>query len=99
MAGEMPPPMPPAGEFSAEDYEFEDFDELEPGNAMLDEVLTRVGEFALDTIEAVQAHPIVAASLVAAALGGLAGVAVAAVAPRRRRAPVQEVTAAAAVDT
>src|SRR5205823_4714280 len=98
MAGEMPPPMPPAGEFSAEDYEFEGLDELEGGNAFLDEVLTRAGEFALDAIEFVQEHPVLAGALVAAGFGALAGLTAAAILPHRRSA-AQERAAAATAET
>jgi hypothetical protein len=95
MAGEMPPPMPPAGEFSAEDYEFDALDELEEGNAFLDEVLTRAGELALDTIEFVQEHPILTGALLAAGFGAVAGLTAAAVVPRRRPSAQQQAAAAA----
>jgi len=96
MAGEMPPPMPPAGEFSAEDYEFEALDELEEGNAFLDQVLTRAGELALDTIEFVQEHPVLTGALFAAGFGALAGLAAAAVLPQRRPTAREQAATAAA---
>jgi hypothetical protein len=95
MAGEMPPPMPPAGEFSAEDYEFDALDELEEGNAFVDEVLTRAGELALDTIEFVQEHPVLTGALFAAGFGALAGLTAAAIVPRRRPTVQQQVAASA----
>jgi hypothetical protein len=99
MAGEMPPPMPPAGEFSAEDFEFDALDELDEGNAFLDEVLTRAGEFALDTIEFVQEHPVLTGALVAAGFGAVAGLAAAAIVPRRRPTRQQQAAATAAEAT
>ncbi|HEY7063288.1 MAG TPA: hypothetical protein VII06_17555 [Chloroflexota bacterium] len=96
MAGEMPPPMPPAGEFSAEDYEFDALDELESGNALLDEVLTRAGELALDTIEFVQEHPVLSGALVAASFGAFVGLVVAALQPQRRPSAQEQAAAAAA---
>ena len=97
MAGEMPPPMPPAGEFSAEDYEFDALEDLEEGNAFLDEVLTRAGELALDTIEFVQEHPVLTGAMFAAGFGALAGLTAAAILPRRR-ATAQEQVAATTAD-
>jgi hypothetical protein len=87
--------MPPAGEFSAEDYEFDALDELDEGNAFLDEVLTRAGEMALDTIEFVQEHPVLTGALLAAGFGALAGLTAAAIVPRRRPTVQQQAAAAA----
>lgn len=84
MAGEAPPPSSAEASYSIpESYEFDLDEELAPTNAFLDEVLTRVGEFALDTIEAVQEHPVLAASLVAATFGALFGFVLAWLMPRR----------------
>ena len=96
MAEEMPPPMPPAGEFAAEDYEFDALDDMDEGNAFLDEVLTRAGELALDTIEFVQEHPVLSGALVAAGVGALAGLTAAAVMPRRRPSRQEQVATSAA---
>jgi hypothetical protein len=88
--------MPPAGEFTAEDYEFDALDEMDEGNAFVDEVLTRAGELALDTIEFVQEHPVLSGALVAAGFGALAGLMAAAIVPRRRPAPQQQLATSAA---
>jgi hypothetical protein len=97
MASEMPPTTPPeAGYAVPEDYEFDLDDELEGGNEFVDEVLTRVGELALDTIEAIQEHPVLAASLLAAGVGAVAGLVAAKIAPRRRPPTVTEQAAAGA---
>src|SRR5437868_8895589 len=65
-------PTGPAPESQPEEdeseFEFDPADELEPANALVDVVLTRAGEFTLDLIEAVQEHPVLAASLVAIGL-------------------------------
>jgi hypothetical protein len=88
MASETPPNLPPEGSYALPDeYEFEPDDDLAPGNELLDEVLTRAGEFALDTIEAIQDHPILSGVIAAAAFGAVAGLVAAAVVPRRRPAP------------
>ncbi|HLH22376.1 MAG TPA: hypothetical protein VK066_07620 [Chloroflexota bacterium] len=98
MAGETPPPMPPTGEFSTEDYDFDALDELDEGNAFLDEVLTRAGEFALDAIEFVQEHPVLSGAIVAAGFGTAAGLVAAALVPRRRPPTAQEQAAATAAE-
>jgi hypothetical protein len=97
MASETPPNLPPEGSYALPDeYEFEPDDDLAPGNELLDEVLTRAGEFALDTIEAIQDHPILAGAIAAATFGALAGLVAAAVVPRRRPAPPPPPTVTAA---
>jgi len=96
MAGDTPPPAPPAGNFpGAEDYEFDPAEELEPTNELLDLVLTRAGEFTLDLIEGVQEHPVLAASLMAAGAGLVVGVIAAAVVPHRRAQPARDAARAA----
>lgn len=85
MAAEPPPAPEPADATYTipDDYQFDLDNDFGPSNELLDEVLTRAGEFALDTIEAVQEHPVLAASLVAAGVGAIAGLALAKVAQRR----------------
>jgi hypothetical protein len=69
-SGPTPESLPEDDEF---EFEFDPADELEPSNAFVDVVLTRAGEFTLDLIEAVQEHPVVAASLFAAGVGAFVG--------------------------
>ena len=79
MAGDTPPTVPPTVDYAPlEDYEFDPLDELEPGNDFVDAALTRAGEFVLDVIETVQAHPVLTASVMAAGLGLLGGLVAAA---------------------
>ncbi|MBX5492548.1 MAG: hypothetical protein IRZ14_15465 [Chloroflexi bacterium] len=86
MAAENPPTPPSTTEYTPpEDYEFDPAEELEPTNDLLDMVLTRAGEFVLDVIETVQAHPVLTGSLVAAGMGLVGGLVAASVVPRRRR--------------
>ena len=97
MAGEMPPTTtPPEGYSIPDDYEFEPDDELGAGNELLDEVLTRVGEFALDTIEAIQEHPVLAASLAAVGFGATVGLVASALVPRRQPSAREQASKAAA---
>ncbi|HLI28158.1 MAG TPA: hypothetical protein VKZ60_13880 [Chloroflexota bacterium] len=87
MAAENPPTPSSTSEYTPPpDYEFDPAEELEPSNDLLDVVLTRTGEFVLDVIEAVQAHPVLAGSLAAAAVGLAGGLVAARVVPRRRPA-------------
>jgi hypothetical protein len=84
MAAENPPTPSPATEFTPPpDYEFDPAEELEPSNDLLDLVLTRAGEFTLDVIEAVQAHPVLVGSLAAAGVGVVGGLLAARLVPRR----------------
>ena len=78
--GPAPESLPEEDEF---EYEFDPADELEPTNAFVDVVLTRAGEFTLDLIEAVQEHPVLAASLVAAGFGAVVGLVAGSVARHR----------------
>ena len=85
MASETPPPAPSSGDYPLPaDYEFDPAEDLAPSNEFLDDVLTRAGELALDTIEAVQEHPVMAASLAAAGVGMVVGLVAAGLVPRRR---------------
>jgi hypothetical protein len=92
-------PTGPAPESQLEEdefeFEFDPADELEPANAFVDVVLTRAGEFTLDLIEAVQEHPVVAASLVAIGFGVMVGFVAGSIA--RRRAPSAALAEAAAL--
>jgi hypothetical protein len=96
MAGEMPPTTPPEGYSIPEDYEFEPDDDLGAGNELLDEVLTRAGEFALDTIEFIQEHPVLAASMAAVGFGAVVGLVASALVPRRRPSAQESAASAAA---
>jgi hypothetical protein len=85
MAAENPPTPSPATEFTPPpDYEFDPAEELEPSNDLLDLVLTRAGEFTLDVIETVQAHPVLVGALAAAGIGAVGGLLAARLVPRRR---------------
>jgi hypothetical protein len=78
--GPAPESLPEEDEF---EFEFDPADELEPTNAFVDVVLTRAGEFTLDLIEAVQEHPVLAASLMAAGFGAVVGLVAGSVARHR----------------
>src|SRR5215210_3042120 len=95
MADAMPPPSSPDESFGMEDYEFDPDDELEPSNEFLDAVLTRAGEFALDLIEGVQEHPVLAASMIATGFGVIGGLVAARVVPKRRSHDSAQVVAEA----
>src|SRR6476659_5664498 len=90
--GPAPERQPEEDEF---EFEFDPADELEPSNAFVDVVLTRAGEFTLDLIEAVQEHPVVAASLFAAGVGALVGLVAGSLV--RRRGPSAALAEAAAL--
>ena len=95
MAGDTPPSVPPTVDYAPlEEYEFDPLDELEPGNDFVDAALTRAGEFVLDVIETVQAHPVLTASVMAAGLGLLSGLVAAALAPKPRPSQAQRVAQA-----
>src|SRR3954454_9463880 len=99
MATETPPGGPMPGGFDADDefeFEFDPAEDLEPTNEFVDVVLTRVGEFTLDLIEAVQEHPLLTASLLAAGVGLLAGTIAGGLFPRRRNTAALAAEAAAA---
>jgi hypothetical protein len=86
MASDASPTGPAPESHLEEDefeFEFDPADELEPANAFVDVVLTRAGEFTLDLIEAVQEHPVIAASLVAVGFGAMVGLVAGSVARRR----------------
>lgn len=86
MASDASPTGPvPESQLEEDEFEFEfdPADELEPANAIVDVVLTRAGEFTLDLIEAVQEHPVLAASLVAIGFGAMVGLVAGSVARRR----------------
>ena len=78
--GTGPGGLPDDDEF---ELEFDPADELEPSNELVDVVLTRAGELTLDLIEGVQEHPVLAASLFAAAFGAFVGLILSALVPRR----------------
>jgi len=97
MASDTPPTgAGPGGLPDDDDFEleFDPADELEPSNEFVDVVLTRAGELTLDLIEGVQEHPVLAASLFAAAIGALAGLVAAALVPRRPSAKQRAALAA-----